>query len=146
MAEPQWIWRRDRAIPSSTREGRDVLQELLDRLEENHWSEHDLFCVHLAVEEALINAVKHGNRQDATKRIRVVSELSRDLLRIEISDEGRGFDPALLPDPTDPARLESPSGRGIMLMQNFMSRVEYLDGGARVVLEKRRTPAGRGVS
>jgi len=71
--------------------------------------------------------------------VSVVCRLAEDLLHIEISDEGTGFDPERLPDPTDPDRVEALGGRGVMLMKTYMSRVEFRDGGSRVVMEKRRT-------
>ncbi len=138
MSEEQWIWRRDHVIPSDTAAGRRVLSEVLDELEARHWSQRDVFAVHLAMEEALVNAITHGNRLDPQKQVRVRCRLSPRLIRLEISDEGPGFNPATLPDPTDPDRLESPSGRGVLLMKAFMSRVEWGESGNHVVLEKRR--------
>ena len=138
MPKHRWIWRSDRVIPSKTGAGRRLLEEVLQQLQRQHWIPHDIFSVHLAMEEALVNAVKHGNRLDTTKQIRVTCRISPDLLRVEIADEGEGFDPAIIPDPTDSRHIESPTGRGIMLMRSFMSRVEYNDVGNRVVLEKER--------
>jgi serine/threonine-protein kinase RsbW len=138
MSEEQWIWRRDHVIPSDTVAGRRVLDEMLAELEARHWCLHDVFAVHLAIEEALVNAIKHGNHSDPDKHVRVRCRMSPDLIRVEISDEGPGFDPDVLPDPTNPDRLECPGGRGVMLMKAFMSRVEYGGRGNRVLLEKRR--------
>ena len=92
----------------------------------------------LAVDEALVNAICHGNGHDETKRVRFTSHLSPDRVRVEISDEGAGFDPDSLPDPTAPNRIGCPGGRGVLLMRAFMSRVEFSDHGSRVVLEKDR--------
>ncbi|KKL19231.1 hypothetical protein LCGC14_2467560 [marine sediment metagenome] len=137
MAKEHWTWRCDRTIPSDTGAGRAVLDELLRQLQACHWVEHDVFDVHLATEEALVNAIKHGNRFAPDRRVRIRCRLSDELIRIEITDEGEGFDPSKLPDPTNPDRLESPGGRGVMLMKAFMSRVEYNATGNSVVLEKR---------
>lgn len=138
MSEEVWIWRCDRVIPSDTAVGRHVLEELLGELASRGWSEHDIFHIHLATEEALVNAIKHGNRSDRSKTVHIRCQLSAELIRIEIADEGFGFDPARVPDPTDPERLETPGGRGVMLMKAFMSRVEYSPAGNSVVLQKRR--------
>jgi len=138
MPNEHWIWGFDRVIPSDAQAGRQVLHELLGQLENHHWAKHDVFGVHLAMEEALVNAIRHGNHQDADKRVRICCRLSPERLRIEITDEGQGFDPSSLPDPTDPARLHSPRGRGVMLMRAFMSHIEYNDRGNQVVLEKER--------
>lgn len=138
MSEEQWIWRCDRLIPSEPGAGRQVLDEVLQTMKAHHWVPHDIFSVHLAMHEALVNAIMHGNRQDVEKQVHVSCRMSPELVRIEIADEGDGFNPGSLPDPTDPDRLESPTGRGVMLMRAFMSRVAYNDQGNRVVLEKRR--------
>jgi len=134
----RWLWECERVIPSETGAGGPILQEVLGQLEKNDWIQHDIFSVHLAMEEALVNAIRHGNRLDASKHVHVACRVSPELIRIEITDEGEGFDPSSVPDPTDPANIEAPSGRGLMLMRSFMSRVEYNDVGNRVVMEKER--------
>ena len=128
-------------IPSDTTAGRRILDEVLDELKARHWGNRDVFGIHLAVEEALVNAIMHGNRLDSDKQVRVRCRVSPKVVRVEITDEGEGFDPSKVPDPTDPERLEVPSGRGVMLMKAFMSRVEYNDSGNCVVLEKERDKA-----
>jgi serine/threonine-protein kinase RsbW len=133
-----WKWTCERLIPSTAEEGKLLLDEVIRRLEEHSWQELEIFGVHLAVEEALVNAIKHGNRYDERKSVRVVCKIAPDRMFIEIEDEGRGFDPAKVPDCTDDDRLEVPSGRGLMLMRNFMSSVEFLNRGNCVVMEKRR--------
>ena len=138
MAEERWIWSSDHLIPSRAGAGRPLLQELLEQLKRQLWVQHDIFSVQLAVEEALVNAIKHGNRLDHAKQVHVACRVAPDLLRVEITDQGRGFDLAAVPNPTDPEHLESPRGRGIMLMRSFMSRVQYNDLGNCVVLEKVR--------
>ncbi len=138
MSESPWIWQCDHVIPSSPGAGRGVLEEVLRQLERQRWVEHDIFGVHLAMEEALANAIKHGNRSDAAKFIHVSCRLTDDLVHIEISDQGPGFDPTSVPDPTDEAHLELPRGRGLMLMRSFMSRVAYNAAGNCVVMEKDR--------
>ena len=115
-----------------------MLQEVLDHLEKEHWVQHDIFSIHLAVEEALVNAIRHGNRLDARKHVHVACRISPNLVRIEITDQGEGFDPTAIPDPTHPEHIDAPSGRGIMLMRSFMSRVEYNDVGNQVIMEKER--------
>lgn len=138
MSESCWIWQCDHWIPSSPGAGRGVLEEVLHQLQRQQWIEHDIFGIHLAMEEALTNAIKHGNRSDAAKQIHVSCHLTSDLVHIEISDQGPGFDPVSIPDPTDAAHLEIPRGRGLMLMRSFMSRVAYNATGNCVVMEKDR--------
>ena len=143
MSQDQSIWRCDRSIPSDTAAGRRVLGEVLEQLEALNWSRREVFAVHLAMEEALVNAIIHGNKLDVERKIRVACDLTAESIRIEIADEGDGFDPSTVPDPRKPDRLDTPSGRGVMLMKEFMTRVEFCDMGSRIVLEKDRMPAGR---
>ena len=103
-----------------------------------NWSEHEIFGIHLAVEEALVNAIRHGNRLDENKLVRVWFRLATNRLKVEIADEGPGFDPLRLADPTASENIECPCGRGVLLMRNYMNRVEYNDSGNRVVMEKDR--------
>lgn len=138
MSNQHWIWRRDYAIPSETGAGRRVLNEVVGQLQARRWGRRDIFGVELAMEEALVNAVCHGNRLDPNKQVRVGCRISPQMVRIQVTDEGEGFDPAKLPDPTDPERLQAPGGRGVMLMKAFMSRVRYNAIGNSVVLEKDR--------
>lgn len=138
MSEHLWTWRTEQFIPSETGAGQRVLEDVLGQLAAQEWGEHELHGVHLALEEALVNAIRHGNRSDKNKRVHVECKLSPSRLWVQIQDEGPGFDPEEVPDPTSPDRLEVPSGRGIMLMRAFMSRVEYNDVGNCVVMEKER--------
>lgn len=135
----QCVWRFDQRIVSDAATARQILNDVLAHLEAEHWVQNDIFAIHLAMEEALVNAIHHGNQLDAKKHIHVVCTLSSDRIRIEIGDEGDGFDPAHLPDPTCYDHLETPCGRGVMLMKAFMSHVEFNANGNRVVLEKVKT-------
>ncbi len=140
MSEPLWNWTCDEEIPSQVEAGRDVLQTLLGQLESSGWPDRDVFGVHLSVEEALVNAIRHGNQLSPDKVVRCECRVSPERLWVRISDQGEGFNPDDVPDPTDPEQLEVPSGRGIMLMRNFMSTVEFSNGGTTVTMEKEATP------
>jgi serine/threonine-protein kinase RsbW len=142
MSHDAWKTLLDTRFASDVLESRRVMDELLARLEPFDWVQEDLFGVHLAVEEALVNAIRHGNKEDVAKRVQIVCKICDERLRIEVADEGPGFDPAQVPDPTENENLETPSGRGIMLMRSFMHHVEYNDAGNRVVMEKRRLSNG----
>ena len=144
MSEPAWSTTGELHLPSDAEAGKRAVDELLARLQEHDWLENDIFGVHLAVEEALVNAIKHGNQYDDRKRVHFHYTICEDRVLIEIRDEGEGFDPRDVPDPTDDDNLETPSGRGIMLMRNFMSRVEYNAAGNHVVMEKLRNVNGNG--
>lgn len=126
-------------IPSDTVAGQALQEQILRQLEDLQFAEHDLFGVRLALEEALVNAIKHGNRLDPAKNVRVQWSVDAVRVVIEIEDEGEGFDPGEVPDPTADENLERPCGRGIHLMRAFMTSIDYLDRGNRVVLVKDRT-------
>jgi len=124
------------SIPSDTAEGRNVQDQIIALLEQKNFSMRDVFGVRLALEEALINAIKHGNRMDPSKKVKIEYQVCDAKIRIVIEDEGEGFDMNAVPDPTAEENLDRPGGRGIMLIRSFMSHVEYNDTGNRVVLEK----------
>lgn len=126
-------------IPSDTDAGQAVQERIVARLESLGYSMRDVFGIRLALEEALVNAIKHGNGLDPDKTVRVNCLIEDDLLRVEIEDQGPGFNMSDVPDPTAEENLERPCGRGIMLIRSFMTSVEYNAKGNRVVLEKRRT-------
>lgn len=92
--------------------------------------------VYLALNEALANAVRHGNKEDPRKAIQVKVLLDASRLEIEVTDEGEGFDPGELPDPTDAENLFKASGRGVFLMRCYMDEVEYANEGRTVRLVK----------
>ena len=134
-----WVWSKEHRFSTDMGEAKRVLTELLEQLNQNDWGDHDVFGIHMAVEEALMNAIKHGNQLDASKTVEVISRLSSDRMMIQITDEGAGFVPEDVPDPTDDENLELPSGRGLMLMKNYMSTVEFNEAGNSVRMEKLRS-------
>ena len=136
--DPLWTWTSVVKLPSRHGSGQRFLEDLLLALRQEQWSEQEVFEVHLAVEEAVVNALRHGNALDDSKQVHIACRLNPQRLWVEVADEGTGFDPAQVPDCTADENLERASGRGIMLMRNYMSRVEYLEGGHRVIMEKRR--------
>jgi serine/threonine-protein kinase RsbW len=143
MPEEHWSWQLDEWLPSEPGAGGRVIDRVRDQLHRLEYSERDVFDVHMALEEGVVNAIRHGNNQDPNKRVHVLCQLSPHKLRIEIEDEGEGFDPEHVPDPTLPENLEKPCGRGIMLMRSFMNKVEYNERGNRVIMEKTRSKNGQ---
>jgi serine/threonine-protein kinase RsbW len=98
------------------------------------------FGVDMSVREAITNAMVHGNQEDETKSVEVMLSCSGGLLEIEVKDQGQGFDPKSVPDPTDPANILKSSGRGIFLMKTFMDEVNWSarpEGGTIVRMVKR---------
>ena len=135
---PCWTWQLEQRIPSRTKAAGEFIDALLAQLESERWTSHEVFGVHLAIEEALVNAIKHGNKEDPAKSVRVLVQTNPEQLRVEIVDEGAGFNPDQVPDPTSAERLNKPHGRGLMLMQSFMTHVEYKGRGNELVMEKTR--------
>ena len=88
-------------------------------------SEEQLSVLLLAVTEATTNAIIHANKCDPTKLVKIHAQIEDSKLLIKIKDEGKGFDPTTLPDPTQPENLLKDSGRGVFLMKVYMDDVKY---------------------
>jgi serine/threonine-protein kinase RsbW len=104
-------------------------------------SEEAAFGIDMAVREAVTNAVLHGNRQDEEKTVDLTLKSSPDALEISVHDEGPGFNPEEVPDPTAQENILKTSGRGIFFMRTFMDEVDWLirpGGGTTVRMVKRR--------
>lgn len=138
MSEDFTAWTYERTISSDLTEGHQVLNDLLARFQDENWDSRQMFGIRLALEEAVVNAIKHGNCLDCNKQVHVICRSTPDKIWIKISDQGKGFNPESVPDCTDAEHIGCPNGRGIMLMRNFMSRVEYNKKGNVVELEKTR--------
>jgi serine/threonine-protein kinase RsbW len=99
------------------------------------------FGVDMAVREAVTNAVLHGNRQDEAKAVEVGFKRLPSEIEITVRDEGEGFDPGSVPDPTDPQNIMKTSGRGILFMRTFMDEIQWSrhpEGGTVVRMRKKR--------
>jgi len=116
-------------------------QRIAGVLEAFEFQEPDRFAVQMAIEEALVNAVKHGNGCDPTKVVTFRCRITPALFRVEITDQGSGFVPNEVPDPRDEGNIELPCGRGLMLMRHYMDTVEYSEGGTQVTMERKLTLA-----
>ena len=117
----------------------DLVRRILEDLEEMGYSPKERFGIRLALEEALVNAVKHGNRCDESKMVRVRYQATEAQFMVEIEDEGQGFSRADLPDCADSENLERPCGRGVALMEHYMTTVRYNDRGNCVQMIKSRS-------
>jgi serine/threonine-protein kinase RsbW len=107
------------------------------------FDEDERFRMAMAVREAAVNAVLHGNEYDPAKKISVSLENTGKSLVIKISDEGKGVDPDTLPDPLAPENLLRGTGRGIFLIRSFMDEVHFrqLHPGTELTLVKHLAPA-----
>jgi len=106
-------------------------------------TEDAAFGIDMAVREAVTNAVVHGNRQDENKTVDVSLKSSPDAVEISVHDQGTGFNPEAVPDPTADENILKASGRGIFFMRSFMDEVDWLirpGGGTTVRMLKRRNP------
>jgi serine/threonine-protein kinase RsbW len=117
-----------------------VVTAVIAAMEALEYAERERFGMRLALEEALVNAVKHGHRGDPAKQIRVRYLVTFARVLAEIEDEGPGFDPELVPDPRTPERLLEPNGRGLLLMRAYLTRVWYKGRGNCVCLCQERSP------
>jgi len=124
-------------LPSDLALMNGVLQYLLARVSKLGLITAEGSNLYVALDEAFVNAVKHGNKNDPTKLLRVGAELSPTEACFTIEDEGEGFDVQRIPDPRDPANLFKSSGRGVLLIYNIMDEVEYNAQGNRVKMVKR---------
>lgn len=116
-------------LPSTPAAIVDVCKQVISNLEANKFSEEDVFAVHLCLEEAFVNAVKHGNRMEPSKAVKIDYSVDRDKIEISMTDEGKGFDPHVVPDPRYGDNLFRPAGRGLLLIRSYMDIVEYNDAG-----------------
>jgi serine/threonine-protein kinase RsbW len=124
-------------IPSTMEAGQALQERILAVIEAlEAYAGHSAFGIRLALDEAIVNAIKHGNAFHPEKTVRVNCLISDELFRCEIEDQGPGFCLADVPDPTEDENLDRPCGRGIMLMRSFMSKIEYNASGNKVLLEK----------
>jgi len=130
---------RECVVKNDLRETLAPKQAIVAELERLQYAEADVFAIKLALEEALTNAVKHGNRNDPGKSVIVRYAVSREKAVVIVRDEGAGFLPETVPDCTSPERLPLPNGRGIMLMRTYMDKVCYRDRGREVYFMKRRS-------
>lgn len=125
-------------IPSNFLLAKRLEDEIIRQAENLGYDEESLFAVRLSLEEALTNAIRHGNAQDERKPIQVRYHVDARQIEIFITDQGQGFQPEQVPDPTTPENIEMPSGRGIMLMRAYMNVVEYNHTGNTVHMVKYR--------
>ncbi len=124
-------------LPSSIALMHIVLEYLLNRVEKLGVVKSEQSNLFVALDEAFVNAVKHGNKYDARKVIRIGAEVSKKEARFTIEDEGEGFDVNSIPDPLDPENLFKTTGRGVLFIYNIMDEVKYNERGNRLTMVKR---------
>lgn len=130
---------RRRIVVDGALEGFAEFEAEVERaLEAAGYSQAERFAVRLALEEGVANAINHGNRGRLGRKVVVECGADPKQVLVSIEDEGEGFDPAAVPDPTEEANLEIPSGRGLMLMKAYMTEVRHVPPGNRVEMIYRK--------
>lgn len=124
-------------LPSAISLMHIVLEYLMKRVEKLGVIKPEQSNLFVALDEAFVNAVKHGNKFDAEKLVRITAEISKQEARFTIEDEGEGFDVQNIPDPLDPENLFKTSGRGVLFIYNIMDEVKYNDRGNRLTMVKK---------
>lgn len=124
-------------VPSAISLMHIILEYLMKRVEKLGVVKAEQSNLFVALDEAFVNAVKHGNKFDAKKLVRIIAEVSSAEARFTIEDEGEGFDVNSIPDPLDPSNLFKTSGRGVLFIYNIMDEVKYNERGNRLTMIKR---------
>ena len=135
-AEGAWHHERVR----STQEMARLLGTIRSAMSESGYQAKDIFAVCLALEEAFVNAVEHGHRGDGLKSVRVAYQVGPGQVLADVEDQGPGFDPSRVLDPTAPENLDKPCGRGLFLMRHYMTWVHHSSRGNCVTLCRYRSP------
>ena len=132
-----WHEKIEFEVPSQISLMHSILEYLMKRVEKSgviNTKDSNLF---IALDEAFVNAVKHGNKFDTTKLVRITAEVSTKEARFTIEDEGEGFNVAEIPDPTNAENLFKTSGRGVLIIHNVMDEVHYNERGNRLEMIKK---------
>jgi serine/threonine-protein kinase RsbW len=124
-------------IASDLGQGHEALVRILSEIERHGYDEAAVFAMRLALEEALVNAIKHGNKLDPNKKVLVEASVTPRRVEFIVEDEGPGFKRSGIPDPRVGSNIERCCGRGLLLMESYMDRVEFSHGGRRVRMVKK---------
>ncbi len=133
-AQGNEVFSRRFVLPNRRAEIEAVQRQVVEALQQRHYDADSCFAVRVALGEALANAFRHGNRDDADKAVTVECRVDSVRVTLEVEDEGEGFDPSTVPNPTEPENLDIPSGRGLALMRSYMTEVSFVPPGNRVRL------------
>jgi len=117
----------------------DILEKIAAWMKVYGYPAKDVFAVTLAVHEATSNAFRHGNRGDSSKPVSISYLVTQDDVLIRVQDEGRGFDPEQVADPSHPENIDRPGGRGLMLMRAYCHWICFAPPGNRVTFSRRRS-------
>lgn len=133
-------------LPSAVSLMHIVLDYLMKRVEKLGVIKPEESNLFVALDEAFVNAVKHGNKYDSNKLVRISATVSKEEAKFTVEDEGEGFDVKNIPDPLDPQNLFKTSGRGVLFIYNIMDEVSYNDRGNRLTMVKRNDQSAKSES
>ncbi len=139
MTSVEEHWSFDKTLPSEMDVGHAAIEELMVALGAAGWIGMDVFRIQMAIEEAVVNAIEHGNKREPTKKVRLVFQVTPDKATMVVTDEGPGFDHRNLADPTSDELLDKPRGRGVMLMRELMNEANFNEAGNQVTMIKMRS-------
>lgn len=125
-------------VNNDLRSAKEPEERILHEVQRCGYDPDTVFAIKLAFEEAITNAVKHGNKNDKSKTITIKYFVDRNRVILAIRDQGQGFVPETVPDPTLAENLERPCGRGLMLIRSYMTEVRYDQNGTEVWMMKER--------
>ncbi len=131
-----------KVISSDLDEARLLEEHLLEAVAKFGFCEADVFAIKLSLEEGFVNAIRHGNQNDPAKQLTVTWEVDENSATFCIADDGVGFVPEVVPDPTTAENRLRPCGRGLMLMRAYMDEVTYNDCGNEIRMVKRKSNSG----
>jgi serine/threonine-protein kinase RsbW len=131
------------SIPSTLGDAVHAQQQVLAEAQAHGFDDSARFALRLALDEALSNAVNHGNQNDPTKHVHIRYAITDEEATISVEDEGPGFKPEKIPDPTLDENLERPHGRGVMLMKAYMTRISFNKRGNCVTMVKNKSQEPR---
>jgi serine/threonine-protein kinase RsbW len=140
-AAPEESWHR--AQVRSPSEMSEVVDAVTAAMRALRYPPQDVFAVWFCLEEAIVNALEHGNSSDPGKAVRIRYRVAPDRVEAVVTDEGPGFDPASLPNPLTEESRRRPRGRGVFLMRMYMTEVVFNARGNEVTLCRVRSPAER---
>ncbi|MDR1052679.1 MAG: ATP-binding protein [Planctomycetaceae bacterium] len=139
MNAQTWKWSNACSFASDMAIAHELIKQVMEQIETAEWSTKEKFAIEMALEEALANAVEHGNEKDPNKKVHFACNLNDDLISVRIEDEGPGFDPDAVPDPTDIEHIMDATGRGVLLIRNFVTRAKWNEKGNIIEFEKERS-------
>ncbi len=126
-------------VLSTLEKVRDIEEQILTGASDIGYNSADMFAIKLCLEEALTNAVRHGNCGDDTKSVKVRYCVCESRLEVFVEDQGKGFKPEDVPDPRCEENISRPGGRGLLLMRAYMDTLDYLGRGNIVHMIKKRS-------